>query len=270
MKLCYQVSTPEVYRAPGVTSYQGDFRESLDVLAACGYDDVELMVRDPRKLNFKEIEAAVQEHHYTVPMICTGEIYGQDKLSFADPNDSVRNEALERVKATIDLAALFGRQINLGRVRGGYLPGINPAETYERIFQAICEITAYAEKKNVIIALEPVNTLGLNFINTTLEGLEFVQKVGSSAFRLMVDTAHMYIEDKDIEESLQRCREYITFVHLADSNRKYPGAGKFDFLSFFRILNEIGYDGSVSVEVFPLPDQDTALKKSYEYIKSLL
>nr|MBP7495991.1 hypothetical protein [Spirochaetales bacterium] len=80
MKLCYQVSTPEVYRAPGVTSYQGDFRESLDALVACGYDDVELMVRDPRQLNFREIETIVRGHHYTVPMICTGEIYGQDKL----------------------------------------------------------------------------------------------------------------------------------------------------------------------------------------------
>ncbi|MBP7494335.1 MAG: sugar phosphate isomerase/epimerase [Spirochaetales bacterium] len=270
MKLCYQVSTPEVYRAPGVTSYQGDFRESLDALVACGYDDVELMVRDPRQLNFREIETIVRGYPYTVPMICTGEIYGQDKLSFADPNDAIRNEALERVKASIDLAALFGRQINLGRVRGGYLPGIDTKTTYERIFRAICEITAYAEKTNVIVALEPVNTLGLNFINTTLEGLAFVQRVGSPAFRLMVDTAHMYIEDRDIEDSLKQCREYITFVHLADSNRKYPGAGKFDFPSFFKILNEIGYEGDVSVEVFPLPDQDTALKKSYEYIKPLL
>jgi sugar phosphate isomerase/epimerase len=270
VKLGYQVSTPEVYRAPGVTSYQDDFEKSVRALRDRGYDGVELMVRDPRQVDTAELSRVLEKYGYEVPMICTGEVYGQDKLSFADPQDEVRNEAVGRIKAAVDIAALFGKQINLGRARGGYLPGVPLEKTYARIFEAVLEVTDYAAKKDVLIALEPVNTLGLNFINTTLEGLEFVKKVGSPYFRLMIDTAHMHIEDRDIEDSVRKSRDYITFVHLADSNRRYPGAGKFDFPAFIRLLKTVGYDGWVSVEVFPMPDQETALKKSYENIRPLL
>jgi sugar phosphate isomerase/epimerase len=268
--LAYQVSTPEVYRLPGITSYQGDFEKSLRALKDCGYDGVELMVRDPRQVATKEVTKLLEKFGYEVPMVCTGEVYGQDKLSFADPRDDVRSETIARIEAAIDMAALFGKLINLGRARGGYHPGVDQAATRSRIFDAVNRVTDYAAKKDVIIALEPVNTLGLNYINTTLEGLEYVKKVGSPYFRLMIDTAHMHIEDPDIEESVQKCKDYLTFVHLADSNRKYPGAGKFDFPGFIRILKAAGYDRWVSIEAFPFPDQETALKKSFENIHPLL
>jgi sugar phosphate isomerase/epimerase len=270
MKLCYQVSTPEVYKLPGITSYQGDFEKSLKALRACGYDGVELMVRDPKQFDWDEVSRLLEKYDYEVPMVCTGEIYGQDKLSFADPDDRRREETIARVKSSIDLAARIGKQINLGRARGAFLPGVPAETTYKRIFDAILEVSGYAEKMKVIIALEPVNTLGLNFINSTAEGLDFVKKVGSPAFRLMLDTAHMHIEDKNIEQAVKTSREYVTYVHLADSNRRYPGAGVFDFPAFFGYLKAAGYDGAVSVEVFPLPDQETALRKSSQFIRPFL
>ncbi len=270
MKLAYQVSTEEVYRAPGVTSYQGDFDASLRALADCGYDDAELMVRDPRRLDFAKIEASLKEVGFGCPMVCTGEIYGQDRLSFSDPRDEIRDETMARIEAAIDLASRLGGQINLGRARGGYLPGVPKDVTEKRIFDAISEATEYAGRKNVVIALEPVNTLGLNYVNTTTEGLELVKKVGSPHFRLMLDTAHIHIEDRDVEGSVKAAKEFVSFVHFADSNRKYPGCGKFDFPSFIRLLGEIGYDGYCSVEVFPIPDQDTALRESLAYLRPLL
>ncbi len=270
MKLSYQVSTPEVYAAPGITSYQGDFETSLAALRDCGYDGVELMVRNPRLVDAAKLGRSLEKFGFPVPLVCTGEVYGQDKLSFADPDDTRRDEAVSRIKAAVDLAAAFGTQINLGRARGGFLPGIDREKTYNRIFAAVREVTDYAGAKNVVIALEPVNTLGLNFLNSTLESLEYVKKVNSPHFRLMLDTAHMHIEDRDIGESVRRSIGYVTFVHLADSNRRYPGAGVFDFPAFIRILKEAGYNGWVSVEAFPMPDQDTALRKSAEFIKPLL
>jgi sugar phosphate isomerase/epimerase len=65
-------------------------------------------------------------------------------------------------------------------------------------------------------------------------------------------------------------RDFITFVHLADSNRKCPGFGKFDFADFISLLDEAGYDGFMSIEAFSIPDQDTALKKGIEYVRPLM
>ncbi len=270
MKLCYQVSTPEVRVAPGVTSYQGDLRTSLRALAAVGYDDVELMVRDPRLIDRRALDSALAECGYGAPMICTGEIFGQDRLSFADPNDEVRDEAILRVKAAIDLAGGLGRRTSIGRVRGGYQPGIAPEQTRGRILAALREVVEHAERRSVVVALEPVNTLALNYINSTSQGLELVEQIGSPSFTLMLDTAHMHIEDPDIEESVRASAGRVSWVHLADSNRRYPGSCKFDFPAFLRMLRAVGYDGWLSVEAFSMPDQETALRKSYEYLKPLI
>jgi sugar phosphate isomerase/epimerase len=86
----------------------------------------------------------------------------------------------------------------------------------------------------------------------------------------MLDTAHMHIEDRDIEKTVTESMPWVSFVHLADSNRRYPGAGVFDFKAFIGYLKKAGYAGYLSVEVFPRPDQETALKKSIEFIKPLL
>ena len=270
MKLSYQVSTPEVYQRIGVTSYQGDFAKAIQALHECGYDGVELTVRDPKKVDLSSICRVLDMYRYEVPMICTGELYGQDKLSFGDPDDEIREEALSRVKGIIDMSCNFSRLINLGRVRGAMLPGLDNGTTIERICSGLREVTEYAEMKDVVIAFEPVNTLALNYINSTLEGLELVKSINSPHFQLMVDTAHIHIEDKDVRESMFASKDFLVYVHLADSNRKYPGAGVFDFPAFMKLLREIGYDDWVSVEAFPIPDQDTALHASYAYIKPLL
>jgi sugar phosphate isomerase/epimerase len=271
MKLSYQVSTPEVYALPGITSYQGKtFEDSIKALKRAGYDGIELMVRDPGAFDLKEVAGLLEKHSYETSLVCTGEVYGQDKLGFSDPDDTRRDEAIKRVKGAIDLAHMLGSQINLGRARGGYLPDIPQEQSYKRAWDAVLQVTEYASKKDVRIALEPVNTLGLNFINSTAEGLEFVKKVASPYFRIMLDTMHMHIEDKDIEATVNNSIDFVTFVHLADSNRRYPGAGVFDFPSFIGYLKKAGYDGYLSVEVFSLPDQDTALRKSIEYIRPLL
>ncbi len=114
------------------------------------------------------------------------------------------------------------------------------------------------------MALEPVNALASNFINTTQEGIGVVEEIGNPYFRLMLDTSHMFINDKDMIQSVHEAKGYVTYVHATDSNRLYPGSCKLDFGAFIQALREIGYEGWISVEVFQRPDQDVALQKSYD------
>lgn len=270
MKLCYQVATPDVRHGVGTTSYHADLDTSLHAVASCGYDGVEVMVRDPREVDFAQVEKLAAKHQLSVPMVCTGEIYGQDRLTFSDSDQEVRSEAIVRVKSAIDAAARLGAQANLGRVRGGYTQQDDPAKTYDRIVSAVQEVVDHAASKGVILALEPVNSIALNFINTTAEGLEFVRKINSPYFRIMLDSNHMFIDDPDIDEGIRLAGGNISFVHLADSNRRYPGNCKLDFAAFIDGLRAVGYNGYASVEVFQIPDQDTALRRSYEHLRLLI
>lgn len=270
MKLAYQVSTPEVRPSPAVTAYQGDIAASFRRLGEVGYDGAELMVANPALIDAAPIERLAAEYGLDVPMVCTGEVFGQDKVSFSDPDDAVRNEAISRARAAIDLASRFGAQINLGRIRGGIVPGVPPEQSRRRAVDAFRELAEYAQSKNVVIALEPVNSLAINFINTTLEGVNMVREVGRDSFRMMLDSNHMFIDDPDMDAAIESARGVVSYVHLVDSNRKYPGNCKLDFAGFLSGLRGIGYDGYVSVEVFQIPDQDTALQKSHDHIRPLL
>ena len=270
MKLCYQVSTPEVHLAPGVTAYQADLETSFRTVAQCGYDGVELMVCDPVQIDAAHVKELASKYNLEVPMVCTGEVFGQDGLCFSDPDDVRRGEAVKRAKDAVDLAVKFGAQINVGRLRGGRMFGYDDEMCLARSNAALKEVAAYAGTKNVIMAVEPVNPIAGNYINTTQEGLELLKVIDEPACKLMLDSNHMFISDLDMIQSVYDAKGQFTYVHMVDSNRLYPGNCKLDFPAFVKALKDVGYDGWLSVEVFQRPDQDVALKKSYEYLKPLI
>lgn len=270
MKLAYQVATPDVRIAPGVTAYQGDLEASFRALHACGYQGAELMVCNPGTLDAAEILQLAHQYQLEIPMVCTGEIFGQDGLCFSDPDDARREEALRRTRSAVDLAAALGAQVNIGRLRGGHMFGYPDEICLPRAVDGIRQTARYAAQKHVVIAVEPVNPIASNFINTTQEGLALIREIREPNCTLMLDSNHMFISDRDMLQSVLDARGNFSYVHLVDSNRLYPGNCKLDFAAFLRALQSAGYDGWLSVEVFQRPDQDTALRESYRYLAPLL
>lgn len=270
MRLCYQVATPEVIPAPGVTAYQGDIEHAFARVKECGYEGVELMVCNPRQIDVPQLQRLCEKYDMEIPMVCTGEVFGQGGVCFSHPDPAVREEAIVRCKAAVEVAMVFGAQINIGRVRGGYLWGEEPEGCRRRSIDGMREVAEYAQASGVIMALEPVNSIAINFINTTQEGIEAVKEINMPACKLMLDSNHMYIEDMDMIQSVHDAKDYVTYVHLVDSNRLYPGNRKLDFHSFLSALKYIGYDGWLGVEVFQRPTQDVALEKSAAYINDIL
>lgn len=270
MKLAYQIATPDVKPAPGVTAYQGNLENSFARLHECGYDGAELMVCNPGLIDANEILSLSQKYKLEIPMVCTGEIFGQDGLFFSSLDDAIRDEAILRTKAAIDLALKLNAQINIGRLRGGYIFGESKHICRKRSVDALSEVADYAKRKGITVALEPVNSIAINFINSTQEGLALIREIDCPSFRLLLDTNHMYIDDKDMIASIFEARDYVSYVHLVDSNRLYPGNCKLDFKAFIEALKKLGYDGYLSVEVFQRPDQDTALTRSFTHIKPLI
>jgi sugar phosphate isomerase/epimerase len=87
---------------------------------------------------------------------------------------------------------------------------------------------------------------------------------------LLLDTFHMNIEEAVMEESIRKCSEHIFHFHVADSNRKYPGAGHLDFRSILNALKSTGYCEWISGELMPLPDPDFAAQHSIAFLRNIL
>jgi sugar phosphate isomerase/epimerase len=84
-----------------------------------------------------------------------------------------------------------------------------------------------------------------------------------------LDTFHLNIEERDPAAAVRLAGERLGYIHFADSNRLSPGSGHIDFVPVLRALEEIGYQGSLSVECLPLPDGETAAVNSKAVLERL-
>ena len=243
MKLCYQVATPDVAIADSVTAYQGPLAKTFGDLGALGYDGVELMTLNPEKLDWNEVKETAEKNGLSVILVCTGEIFGQLGLSYTNPREEIRKEAIRRSREIIDFAGFLGANINIGRIRGQYCKELTKAQTEELAVAAFRELADYAAPKGVKIALETVTIMQTNFINTCAEGADMVDRVNRPNFRLMLDVFHLNLEEKDLFEAIRRYSSYNIHVHLADNNRRYPGQCGLDFEKIISTFRECGYDG---------------------------
>lgn len=266
MKLCYQVATPDVAIAESVTAYQGPLQKTFGDIAAFGYDGVELMTIDPMKLDWNEVRKTAADLGLVVGLVCTGEIFGQLGLSFADPDAGRRREAVERVKGIIDFAASQQAKINIGRVRGQYLPGIAHEQTEEWAISAFREISDHAAPLGVQIAVENVTIMQTNFINTMAEARDIVERTDRPNFRAMMDVFHLNIEEKDMFAAIRDYADINIHVHLADNNRRYPGHCGLDFEKIIRAFHDTGYDDLFSTEVFQFPDMEECAKRAIRHL----
>ncbi|HDP36599.1 MAG TPA: sugar phosphate isomerase/epimerase [Candidatus Atribacteria bacterium] len=250
-------------------AFKEDLEKNVKKVADLGFDGVELAVRDPKYLEVEKIINLVRECNLEVPAIGTGQAYGDEGLSFSDPNEVVRKMAVERINNQIIFASHFNAQVIIGLIRGKINEGVSQKEAEKWTIDCLRKCTEFAKEYNIRLTLEPVNRYESNFINTISEGIEFIKRVGASNLGLLADTFHMNIEEVSIYDSLIQAKDYLTHVHFADSNRWAPGCGHLDFAKIVQTLKKIGYQGYVSAEILPLPDSDTAARITAETLNKL-
>ncbi|MBR7654308.1 sugar phosphate isomerase/epimerase [Brucella oryzae] len=263
MKLAYMYATPEVAPAH-VTAIQGDAPACFARIRELGYDGVELLVRDPRALDHALIERQLADAGLAMPAICTGEVYGEDKLSLADPDQARRAETLERMIAAMDLAARFGAMVNVGRMRGRYLDGIARAQTEAWVTEGMQ--AAADARPDTRIVLEPVNHQYANFLMGTAEAASFVRSLQRANIGLMLDLAHITIEGETHRDSLAAAGDLFWHYHVCDSDRKAVGDGSWDITAALNDLAAISYDGWITAEHFQVPDAETAMARSISWL----
>jgi len=266
MKLSIVLSTqPAQFQA---ATFKGDLETNLARIALLGYDGVELAIRDPELVDLDGLERLVRKHNLIVPAIGTGQAWGEEGLSFTDPDPEVRRATIKRIQSHVPVAARFQAIIIIGLVRGILKPGVELAQAMDWLAAALRECSAVARPHGIRLALEPVNRYESTLINNAAQGLELIERVGADNFGLLLDTFHMNIEEPVIDESIRLCGDRLFHFHVADSNRWYPGAGHLDFKSILEALNATGYQGWVSGEFLPKPDAETAARQNIICLRS--
>lgn len=266
MKVGCVICGPDVAAGP-LALLSGTFEEKARKAAALGYDGIELMVRDPSALDWPYVKRTLEDAGLQVPQVVTGELFGADGLRLVTPDDDLYRRAMQRTRSVVDLAGFLGAMVNIGRLRGR-LEGLPAADPWAEAVERLGRLADYAAQRGVRIVLEPINRYETDFILDVTEGLRMVADLQCDNVGLMLDVFHMNIEEASIERSLEAAGERCWHVHIADSNRRYPGAGHLDFDGVFATLARMGYGGYVSAELLPLPDPDTAARETIAFVRS--
>ena len=88
--------------------------------------------------------------------------------------------------------------------------------------------------------------------------------------KLLLDAFHMNIEEVSIPAAIRQAgRPAGSLPFASDSNRHAPGMGHLDYEEITTALHDIGYQGWLSAEVLPLPDDYSAARQAREFCLSL-
>jgi len=245
------------------------FDEYIPLAAKMGYQGVELALKNASEIIPSKLDSLLKSTGLEVSCISTGQVFADTGLMFTDTDKTKRDKLKTIFREMIDLASVYGKLVNIGRVRGKI--GDDGQEASEsRFIEMACELCDYAAPKGVTMILEPVNRYEINFINSVAEGSVLMKKVDRANMKLMPDVFHMNIEDVTIGGELAKYIDQIAYIHMADSNRLAPGWGHTDFKDIFLHLKNKGYNGWLAVEILPMPDPESAAKQAVVYLNKIM
>jgi len=262
MKFSIVISVPE-------TEELSLFEQKVRKISELGYEGIELVVRDPRKINQKRLKEIISAHGIDVSCIITGQAFAVDGLSLTHPDGKVRSLAIERIKDHISFASSFRAIVLIGWIRGIWKDNFERAG---KLFMgALRECGQFAQDKRVLLGIEPINRYEVDSIYTIHEGVTIAKKLALPNVGVIPDTFHMNIEESEpIYKSIRSCGNHLFHVHIADNNRRAPGMGCLPFKEFFEVLKAMRYQGFVSVEVVPLlPDLETVADESMRFLRKV-
>ena len=150
------------------------------------------------------------------------------------------------------------------------MPGVSGEQAEEWALETFREAVALAQDRGVTICFEPLGPTETNFMNTAAESIAFVQRLNSPAFKIILDVKAMCSEAKLIPQIIRESWPRFAHFHANDKNLKGPGFGEVDFKPIAAALDEVGYNGLVSVEVFDFAEgPEVIASKSLEYLRGV-
>ena len=133
------------------------------------------------------------------------------------------------------------------------------ADGWKNSVEAIAETAEIAKAAGVDLVLEVVNRFESNLLNTTAQGLKFIEDTGSDHVRLHLDTFHMNIEEANHAAAIRLAGDKIGYFHIGESNRGYLGDGTINFDQVFDALLDIDYQRDIVFESFSTAVVDESL-----------
>jgi D-psicose/D-tagatose/L-ribulose 3-epimerase len=131
-----------------------------------------------------------------------------------------------------------------------YSMSIDKAGDRARSIENIRTLSYIAKECGITLMLEVLNRFEGYIMNTAVEGIAFVDEVGSDNVKLMLDTFHMNIEEDSFGQAIRSVGKRLGHFHTGEANRRVPGRGRIPWREIGDALADIGYNDAVVMEPF--------------------
>ncbi len=233
----------------------------LEMLKGAGFDGVEVpvftMTPDQAAHWGKRLDAMGLRR-----TACCARFEADNPIS-EDPD--VRAAGIAANKLAVDCCAAMGAEALVGPYYGpiGFFTGVGPTEDeWKRGVESMRAVAEHASGTDVVLALEFLNRFEIYLLNTAADASRFSEAVGLANCGVLYDTFHANIEEKSISGAIEACAPRLRHVHIAENDRSTPGQGGVNWTETFDALQQVGYDGWLTIEAFgmSLPELAAATK----------
>ncbi len=188
------------------------------------------------------------------------------QVSLASADEERRREALDCITGWARLVAdLDGSVLVVIPTAFDFSPPAAAVDVeWNWAVEGLAEVYALTEELGLRIAIEPLNRYETYLINRADQALALAEAVGPHC-GVALDTFHMVIEERDIQEAITRVGPRLASFDVADNNRLPPGMGFISWEPVVTALRSAGYSGALVGE-FTLPvDRVPATRRADEY-----
>lgn len=193
---------------------------------------------------------------------------------WTDPDPHYRAIRREHTKRALRLARDIGAP-NITTEPGGHLAAGQSWEQGARIFyDELMPCVELAEKLEVALLIEPEPEL---LIEKFDQYLEFAGRISSPWVGLNFDIGHAYCVGEDPQDWVAKMAPFTRHYHFEDiaatrvHRHLIPGHGAIDFAATLKSIQDTGYDGWVTIELYPYIDNpDVAASEARQFLLAVM
>ncbi len=232
----------------------------LEMLKKQGWDGVEVPILD-LQIDYGAWGCRLKD----LGLRCTASTARGAAENPIDGDSRIRAAGVSATKRTLDCCQALGAEILIGPFHSaiGEFSG-QPAtqQEWQWAMEGMREVAEHADRCGVTLGLEYLNRFECYLLNQTDDMIRFIKDVHHPRCRMIYDTFHANIEEKNPISALERAAPYLALVHISENDRSTPGCGHVRWGETFGKLKEIAYHGWLVVEAFgmSLPALQAATK----------
>lgn len=228
-------------------------REYLDAAQEHGLSVVEMNVVDYDGVEAAALSDFVSGFGLRLQNLATGGMAVKRGHALAHPDSDTRADAVATIRRAID----FSRSIagHTGLTPPGIILGLVQGKSSDSkagqrslFARSLEELVPSAQAAAVALVIESTNRFLSGVSHTVEDSVELAVQLRSNCIRVLPDTFHMNIEERDMCAELLRHLPYIDELHVSENNRLYPGFGMIDFRHIRNCIEAAGFRGPYVIE----------------------